>query len=84
MVWRTWDDESVVFDSESGETHLLDVVSREALSCLQGATLDIGELCGAMAERLDVENDDELRRYVEHLVSQFDELGLVDDESAKS
>ena len=84
LVWRTWDHESVVFNSDSGQTHLLDLVSREALTCLQGAALDVGELSDRMAERLDIDNNDELRLYVERLVSQFDELGLIDTESSAS
>ena len=83
LEWRTWGQESVVFNSESGQTHLLDVVSREGLSCLEGAAVDVDTLCDRLAERLDLENDDELHLYVQRLVSHFDELGLVDTEGAE-
>ena len=84
LLWRTWGDESVVFHPESGQTHLLDLVSREGLARLQDTALDPEELCGKMAERLDVANDNELLLYVERLVSRFEELGLVIKETTDS
>lgn len=84
LVWRNWHDGSVVFNPDSGQTHLLDIVSREGLSCLQETALDVAELRDQLAERLEVERDDELRLYVERLVSKFDELGLLVAESDDS
>jgi len=78
LVWRRWDDENIVYHPASGQTHLLDLVSGEGLACLQGSFLDFETLCQRLAQRLDIENDAELRRYLEMLLSRFEELGLVE------
>ena len=78
LLSRRWGDETVVYNPASGQTHLLDLVSGEGLSCLQDSSLDLGTLCERMAGRLDIENDAELRQYVASLLSQLEELGLVE------
>jgi len=78
LLWRRWGDETVVYNPASGQTHLLDLVSGEGLSCLQESFLDLGTLCERMAHRLDIENDAQLRSYVAMLLSQFEELGLLE------
>ena len=82
LIWRTWGDESVVFDPRSGDTHLLDTVSREVLALLEQQALALPELCHVTASRLNLPEDADLDRYVQQLVRQFADLGLLETVSA--
>ena len=77
LIWRDWGDESVVFDTRSGETHLLDVVGREALKVLEQQTLDRDQLCETLARRLKVGVDEDLGLYIDRLIARLDTLGLI-------
>ena len=78
LVWRIWGDQSVVFDEASGDTHLLDAVGREAMDCLSVRSHSAGWLSTALAARLDVPDDGVLQAYVDRLLLQLDELGLIE------
>ena len=78
LVWRTWAHESVVFNPRSGDTHLLNLVEREGLSSLEAAPLDADELTTELAHRLEIEPDDQLRRYAQNLIALLADLGLVE------
>ncbi len=82
LLWRTWGEESVVFNARSGDTHLLDLLGREALAALEQQSLTCGELAHWLAGRLDVPQDAELEQYVRQLVGQLEELGLLENEMA--
>lgn len=77
LTWQHWDDESVVFDSQTGDTHLVDLVAREGILCLD-EPLDLDALTQRLAARLDVVPDDRLRRYAQQLVARFVSLGLLE------
>lgn len=78
LVWRTWGDEVVVYDPDSGDTHLLDTVGGAVLGCLQAEPLAIEACCAGLADRLGIDDDPALRRYVTDLVAQLERLGLID------
>ena len=78
MIWKDWGDESVVFDSRSGETHLLDLPTREALRCFELEAHDHPGLSKALAARLEIDVDAELEHYVTQLITRLDSLGLID------
>ena len=78
LEWRSWGNQGVVFHVESGDTHLLDLVASEGLRCLQTESLDRSQLCRKLAERLDIEADNQLAHYVDSLITRFDEAGLLE------
>lgn len=78
LTWRAWGDESVVFDAQTGDTHLLDAVAREGLLSFCQVPFARSEVCVRLAERLKIEPDDQLDEYVGKLVARFSELGLVE------
>jgi PqqD family protein of HPr-rel-A system len=77
-LWRRWDDESVVFDTRSGDIHLLDPVAARALRYLEGTPATVDELTRTLDASLGLEGDPDLLRYVAKLVAELDELGLVE------
>ena len=78
LHWRSWDDEFVVYDSASGDTHLLDSVPAETLKILERQSANLSELVDMVAASLTIEADSELSTYLDELLSQFEKLGLVE------
>ena len=78
LVWRLWGEEYVLFDTASGDTHLLDRLVYEGISALQSESLDPPGLARALAVRFQIDEDADLRVYATKLLCRLDELGLVD------
>jgi PqqD family protein of HPr-rel-A system len=67
-----------VFDSRSGDIHLLDPVAAEALRHLEDTSATVDELSRRLGAALGLEDEGELPRYVAKLVGELDELGLIE------
>jgi PqqD family protein of HPr-rel-A system len=79
LLWRSWGDgEFVVYHTGSGETHLLNEVSAEALRQLDASCLDARELAARVAVSLGRANGESLEPHIEDLMLQLDELGLIE------
>lgn len=78
LVWRSWDDESVVFDSLSGDTHVLDAVTAQALAYLEKHTAGVAQLASHVAAELGCQADETLNRHLEAALAQFVEMGLIE------
>jgi PqqD family protein of HPr-rel-A system len=77
LHWRHWDDEFVVFNTASGQTHLLNPLGATALRLLE-TPLSVESLCEHLAEVHSIEIDAELQRAVYELVQEMDRIGLID------
>jgi PqqD family protein of HPr-rel-A system len=77
-LWRTWGEESLVFNPRSGDTHLLDFAAAAGLRCLEEQPRDMDELLRALAARLEGEMDDQLAEYARRLVVHLQAAGLVE------
>ena len=77
LLWQTWDDEVIVFNTASGQTHLLDALSATALRDLERGPRTLAQLAGAMAGRFDLEPEILSNRLVE-ICARFDQLGLAE------
>ncbi len=77
LLWQTWDDEVIVFNAASGQTHLLDALSAAALREIEKLPGGNGELALRLAERFELDTDVLLRRLRE-VCAHFDALGLVE------
>ena len=78
LHWRSWEDEFVVYNSASGDTHLLDQVSRDMLKVLESESPTLSELAGRLAESQEIEADAEFSSYLERLLATLEKLGLVE------
>ena len=78
LYWQSWDDEFVVYNSGSGDTHLLDPVAAEALQILEREPANLTELAGNVSASLEIELDSELSGYLERVLSYFHRLGLIE------
>ena len=73
-----WDQETVLFDPRSGDTHLLNAMAAAALSALQRGPTDAYELTQHLAGSFEESADDSLASGVEELIAQLVELGLIE------
>jgi PqqD family protein of HPr-rel-A system len=83
LAWREWDGEVVVFNQETGSTHLLSALGGEVLRRLaaaeSGAT--IGALAGELADDGSGVDEPEWTRAVGEVLSEFARLGLARPET---
>ena len=77
---RAWDEEYVVHNDLSGDTHLLGLLAGRALDllCRTRASLTVAELVQRLAEEEQLIPDDELVHGVTSALEQFDRLGLAE------
>lgn len=78
LSWRFWDDQFIVFNPASGDTHLLNPLAGEALQRLQQGPADVPELARHAASNLGLAPDELLSQEIETLLDELDELGLVE------
>jgi PqqD family protein of HPr-rel-A system len=77
LLWRRWDDEYVVYNPASGESHLLDFVSAQGLMQLEKCVVSTEQLVRDLSLVLDIPGDEELSRYVQQMITELSELGLT-------
>ena len=77
LLWRSWDDEAVVYNVASQQTHLLDAFSAAALREIEAAPKTDEHLCAHLAEALDADNR-ELSARLAEICARFVELGLAE------
>lgn len=77
LHWRSWDDDVVVFNECSGDTHLLNLAGAEILRFLIERPANLGDLIDLLARRLDVEADEHLSAYIKSALVDFARLGLI-------
>jgi PqqD family protein of HPr-rel-A system len=78
FVWQLWDDEYVVFDHGSGNTHFLDPVAAEALQALVASPADLRGLTQRIGARIGVEADPAFEQRIRETLDRFREAGLVE------
>jgi PqqD family protein of HPr-rel-A system len=72
------DDESVIFNDLSGETHLLSAVAVSLLERLRKGPADFPGICAALETAWEFESSAELQRVVLALTDELDTLGLIE------
>lgn len=78
FLWEHWDDESVLFDPRSGESHLLKSLAAEALLILQEKPLNAAQLTRTLRTLFDISPDQLKNEHIDNLLQQFEEIGLVE------
>ena len=78
LLWQSWEDESVVYNSTSGSTHLLDLVAAETLKILEKKSATLPELVEMLASSFKIEPNAELFRHLEKLVLELKKLELLE------
>ncbi|HKZ08189.1 MAG TPA: HPr-rel-A system PqqD family peptide chaperone [Methylomirabilota bacterium] len=74
LHWKHWDDEYVVFDEGSGDTHLLDPLAAEVLKALEEQPADVP----ALLARLGFVDDREIEAHLRATLERFRDIGLAE------
>lgn len=68
LAWRSWEDGLVVYDARSDQTNRYDPITAEVFEELQAGPRRLDALAAAVAERLGVLADGELRAMVSEIL----------------
>ncbi len=77
LVWRSWDDEFLVYNTASGQTHYLNFLAGEALRSLEVEGARTGELMCRLASQFEIAEDSPPIQMIDRLIRELDELGLI-------
>ena len=78
---RCWEGDYVVYNSLSGDTHLLDIVSGHVLTRILESPAGASELRSRVAAFLEVPNDAAVDVQVKEILDALDDLGLIEPAS---
>ncbi len=76
FAWHSWEDDFLVYDRLSGQTHLLNLLAAAILRRLEEAPATAQEIGDELRQELAAEGADALGE-IPTLLSTFDELGLI-------
>ena len=77
LAWRVWDDEFLVYNAASGQTHHLNLLAGEALRSLEVEPAATRELVRRLANQFEIAEDSPPLRMIDDLIHELDELGLI-------
>src|SRR5947208_1548471 len=77
LTWRVWDDEFLIYNTASGQTHHLNFLAGEALRSLEAEPASASELVRRLAEQFEIAEDSPPLQMIDSLIREFDELGLI-------
>jgi PqqD family protein of HPr-rel-A system len=77
-VARHWSGETVIFDTRTGDTHLLDPLSSELLRRLEAGPKTSDELAAALAAEFDFAAEDDVPALTAGALAKLRELGMID------
>ncbi len=81
LLWKSWDEEVIVFNRASGQTHLLDALSAEVLRELEKHPRTVADLAALFADRYELDSQ-ELGDRLTGICRRFDELGLAEPDGS--
>jgi PqqD family protein of HPr-rel-A system len=76
---RSWDDEFVVYNSLSGDTHLLGAAAGHILTALQHAPSDETSLTESLCETLHAEPTPEMSLQIQAILTDLHKLALIEE-----
>jgi PqqD family protein of HPr-rel-A system len=77
LAWLVWDDEFLVYNNASGQTHHLNFLAGEALRSLEAEPGSASDLVRRMADQFEIAEDSPPLQMIDRLIREFDELGLI-------
>ena len=77
LAWRVWDDEFLIYNTASGQTHHLNFLAGEALRSLEAEPGSAGALVRRLADQFEIAEDSPPLQMIDVLIRELDELGLI-------
>ncbi len=81
LKWRHWDGDYLVYDSLSGHTHKLDLVTGTVLESIAAGSQRTENICALVADFLEIGDAARVTSNVEGILSRLEEIGLVESSS---
>ena len=78
LLWRRWDEETVVYDDASGDTHLLDEVTMTLLLRVAAGPVSDDAVIEQAAATLEIEADAAFAQRARQSLDQLETFGLID------
>ena len=78
LYFHSWDNEYVVYNSLSGDTHLLNLTASQVLLKLQQSPADAITLAKLVAPTDQSKSQAELELQIEHLLAELNALNLIE------
>ena len=78
LLTKSWQDGVVVYNLDSGNTHLLNPIAGQVLKLLANAPADATTIARQLAGQIDLDSDPELDYNVASLLNHLDSLGLIE------
>ena len=78
LLYKFWDYECAIFDVASGDTHLLDQLSAEALRCLEASPSSPMEIVRQVSHVFELEVDQKLIDHINSLIAKLHNLNLIE------
>ena len=78
ILWRHWEGDYVIFNSLSGETHILDITSGKVLKRIMKGPSTTEDIRSDIGDFLEVRNNSTLARAVDKILSGLEDAGLVE------
>ena len=78
---HSWDDEFVVYNSASGNTHLLGMLAAQSVIQLQNEPANGSDLLDKISQLLQIQPDDELKDMIEKTLIDLSCLGIIENNS---
>jgi len=77
FLWHDLGGIHALFNPRSGDTHLIDMFSRELLDTMAAQPATVDELAALFGTRLDLDPEGGLRERIVDTFVEFDRLGLI-------
>jgi PqqD family protein of HPr-rel-A system len=77
LAWRVWDDEFLVYNTASGQTHHLNLLAGEVLRSIEVEPAQTCELVRRLANQFEIAEDSPPLQMIDRLIHELDELGLI-------
>ncbi len=78
LLTKSWEDGVVVYNLDSGNTHLLNPTAGEVLKCLSQSPAPASIVATRLAAENNLEADAELNYNIDRLLAHLDTLGLIE------
>lgn len=78
LHWRHWDEDHILFNAASGQTHVVNELGADVLRLLEEKPASAGELLEGLAVHYGLAADAGLAAGVQRLLADLDQLGLIE------
>lgn len=77
LEWRSWDEEIILYDERSDETHHFDIATAGVFEALEEKPASVRDLAAVLADKLQVQPDGELVSMVTEIVRILHEKRII-------